>query len=142
MLFDNYDLNGMKLDNRIVMAPMTRARASEDNIVNSSAAQYYAKRASAGLIVSEVIAPSRQGQSEPNIPGLFHDDHQQAWSKVVDAVHAVGGRIFAQLMHGGRIGHSETSGLLPVAPSAVAARGSVYTVGERLPFQVPARTRR
>lgn len=137
MLFETFKLGSLELPNRIVMAPLTRARATADGVPSPSAALYYAQRATAGLIVSEGIAPSRQGQSEPNIPGLYTDEQQDAWSEVTAAVGKSGGRIFAQLMHGGRVGHPEINGLQPLGASSIAAQGTVYTSGGRLPFVTP-----
>lgn len=137
MLFDTFKLGALELQNRIVMAPMTRVRATACGVPSASGALYYAQRATAGLIISEGIAPSLQGQSEPNVPGLYNDEQQAAWTKITDAVHGAGGRIYAQIMHGGRIGHPEINGLQPVGASAVAAQGTVYTSGGRLPFVTP-----
>jgi N-ethylmaleimide reductase len=90
-------------------------------------ATYYAQRATAGLIVSEGVQPSLIGQSNPGTPGLHTDEQTASWRQVTDAVHVNGGRIFAQLMHGGRVSHPDTTGLQPVGPSAVAATGEVFT---------------
>ncbi|MDF2255995.1 alkene reductase [Streptantibioticus ferralitis] len=137
-LFDTYQLGNLKLPNRLVMAPMTRARASADGIPTASTATYYAQRATAGLIVSEGVQPSLQGQSNPNTPGLHSDEQVTAWRPVTDAVHTNGGRIFAQLMHAGRVGHPETVGYHPVAPSAIALNGQLFTGAKgMLPAPVP-----
>ncbi|GHB69582.1 alkene reductase [Streptomyces viridiviolaceus] len=127
--FDPIDLSGLRLANRIAMAPMTRSRATADALPTALTAEYYTQRASAGLIVTEGIQPSVVGQGYPNTPGLHTAEHIAAWRAVTDAVHAAGGRIFAQLMHTGRIGHPDLlpDGLVNVAPSAVAAIGQVYT---------------
>jgi N-ethylmaleimide reductase len=111
----------------MVMAPMTRVRAAAGGLATSSMATYYAQRATAGLIVSEGVQPSAIGQSNPGTPGLHTDEQVEAWRPVTAAVHANGGRIFAQLMHGGRVSHSDTTGLQPVGPSAVPAVGDVFT---------------
>ena len=137
MLFDTYQLGSIELPNRIVMAPMTRVRATDSGLPSDAAARYYAQRASAGLIISEGISPSLQGQSEPNIPGLYTDEHQAAWTPITDAVHTAGGRIFAQLMHGGRIGHPEINGMQPLGASAIAAAGTIFNSGGRLAFVTP-----
>ncbi|RZL24629.1 MAG: alkene reductase [Rhodococcus sp. (in: high G+C Gram-positive bacteria)] len=136
-LFDNYKLGPIELSSRVVMAPMTRVRASATGIPSESAALYYAQRASAGLIVSEGISPSKQGQSEPNIPGLYNDEQEAAWRPVTAAVHDAGGRIFAQLMHGGRVGHPEINDMQPVGASAIAAQGTIFNSGGRLAFVTP-----
>ncbi|MEV5550773.1 alkene reductase [Streptomyces sp. NPDC052309] len=127
--FDPIDLSGLRLANRIAMAPMTRSRATADGLPTALTAEYYTQRASAGLIVTEGIQPSVIGQGYPNTPGLHTAEQIAAWRAVTDAVHAAGGRIFAQLMHTGRIGHPDLlpEGLVNVAPSAVAATGQVYT---------------
>ncbi|MBL1086406.1 alkene reductase [Streptomyces actinomycinicus] len=127
--FDPIDVSGLRLANRIAMAPMTRSRAADGGLPTGLTAEYYAQRASAGLIVTEGIQPSAVGQGYPDTPGLHTSDQVTAWRTVTDAVHAAGGRIFAQLMHTGRIGHPALlpDGLVNVAPSAVAASGQVYT---------------
>jgi N-ethylmaleimide reductase len=126
-LFDSSRLGSLTLPNRVVMAPMTRARATGDGLPTESLAHYYAQRATAGLILSEGIWPNPRGQSNPNTPGLYRDDQVAAWRKVTDAVHANGGRIFAQLQHAGRVGHPLISGHTPAAPSAVALEAQLYT---------------
>jgi N-ethylmaleimide reductase len=126
-LFDPYRLGSLALPNRIVMAPMTRARATPDGLPTPSLATYYAQRATAGLIVSEGIWPNLQGQSNPFTPGLNSDAQVEAWREVTAAVHTNGGRIFAQLQHAGRVGHPEVAGFTPVAPSAVALKAEFYT---------------
>ncbi|QSE89819.1 alkene reductase [Rhodococcus pseudokoreensis] len=137
MLFDNIKLGSIELQNRVVMAPMTRVRASATGLPSPSTALYYAQRASAGLIVSEGISPSKQGQSEPNIPGLYNDEQEAAWRPITKAVHDAGGRIFAQIMHGGRIGHPEINGMQPLGASAIAAQGRIFNSGGRLAFVTP-----
>ncbi|MFF9342215.1 MULTISPECIES: alkene reductase [unclassified Streptomyces] len=128
--FDPVDLAGTRLANRIAMAPMTRSRA--DGALRTPTAltvEYYAQRASAGLIITEGVQPVPEGQGYPNTPGLHSREQIAAWREVTDAVHERGGRIFAQLMHAGRIGHPDLldGGLHPVGPSPVAAAGQVYT---------------
>ncbi|MCE3551460.1 alkene reductase [Pseudonocardia sp. RS11V-5] len=122
-LFEPWKLGRIELANRVVMAPMTRNRADVAGVLPDSAATYYAQRAGAGLIVTEGTQPSAAAQGYPGTPGLHTDDQEKAWSRVADAVHAAGGRIFCQLMHTGRICHES---LIPadaqvVAPSAVRA---------------------
>lgn len=136
-LFDSYRLGDLALPNRVVMAPMTRVRATTDGRATPSMAIYYAQRATAGLIVSEGVQPNRVGQSNPGTPGLVNEEQTAAWRPVTDAVHAGGGRIFAQLMHGGRVSHPDTTGLQPVGPSAVAAVGEVFTPTGPKPAPVP-----
>ncbi|WP_351225240.1 alkene reductase [Streptomyces sp. NPDC002133] len=129
--FDPIDLSGTRLANRIAMAPMTRSRAFGPGLTpTDSTVEYYAQRASAGLIVTEGIQPSVIGQGYPDTPGLHSAEQVAAWRRVTDAVHANGGRIFAQIMHAGRIGHPALwpdQELLSVAPSAVAPQGQLYT---------------
>ncbi|RDG34829.1 alkene reductase [Streptomyces corynorhini] len=136
-LFSSYRLGGLTLPNRVVMAPMTRARAADGGLATPSMATYYAQRATAGLIVSEGVQPSLIGQSNPGTPGLHSDEQVAAWRPVTAAVHANGGRIFAQIMHGGRVSHPETTGTVPVGPSAVPATGDVFTPSGRQPAPVP-----
>ncbi|MFE1990250.1 alkene reductase [Streptomyces parvulus] len=136
-LFDSYRLGELTLPNRTVMAPMTRVRAAAGGLATPSMATYYAQRATAGLIVSEGVQPSLIGQSNPGTPGLHTDEQVAAWRQVTGAVHANGGRIFAQIMHGGRVSHPDTTGLRPVGPSAVAAVGDVFTPSGPRPAPVP-----
>lgn len=138
-LFESYDLAGLPLANRAVMAPMTRSRAI-DNIPNELMASYYRQRAGAGLIVTEGTSPSPNGLGYPRIPGLFDETHADAWRLVTDAVHEEGGRIFVQLMHTGRVGHP---GNLPVggrvlAPSSVPlAETKVWVDAKRRVVETP-----
>ncbi|MEU9083506.1 alkene reductase [Streptomyces sp. NPDC048357] len=127
--FEPVRIAGSTLSNRIALAPMTRSRAAEGGIATALVAEYYTQRASAGLIISEGIQPSVVGQGYPFTPGLHSAEQVTAWREVTASVHAAGGRIFAQLMHSGRIGHPSLlpDGLVPVAPSAVAAQGQLFT---------------
>lgn len=128
--FDPLRLGGVTLNNRVVMSPMTRSRAyGPGQAPTVATAEYYAQRASAGLIVTEGIQPNVVGQGYPNTPGLHSAAQIEAWRRVTDAVHERGGVIFAQLMHTGRIGHPSLlpDGLIPVAPSAVAAATQIFT---------------
>ncbi|ANH89927.1 MULTISPECIES: alkene reductase [unclassified Streptomyces] len=136
-LFDSYRLGDLTLPNRVVMAPMTRVRAAAGGLATPSMAAYYAQRATAGLIVSEGVQPSLVGQSNPGTPGLHTDEQVESWRPVTAAVHANGGRIFAQIMHGGRVSHPDTTGMRPVGPSAVAATGDVFTPSGPRPAPVP-----
>ncbi|GAA3719064.1 alkene reductase [Streptomyces tremellae] len=136
-LFSGYRLGGLTLPNRAVMAPMSRVRAAAGGLATPSMAAYYAQRATAGLIVSEGVQPSLVGQSNPGTPGLYTAEQAASWRAVTDAVHVNGGRIFAQLMHGGRVSHPDTTGLTPVGPSAVAATGDVFTPKGPQPAPVP-----
>ncbi|MCC7227154.1 MAG: alkene reductase, partial [Burkholderiaceae bacterium] len=99
MLFEPYTARSLSLRNRVVMAPMTRSRAVENNTANALMAEYYAQRASAGLLITEGVSPSPNGLGYARIPGLFNQDHVRGWRLVTDAVHARGGKIVVQLMH-------------------------------------------
>ncbi|GAB2886976.1 alkene reductase [Streptomyces mayteni] len=136
-LLDGYRIGELRLPNRVVMAPMTRARATADGLATPSMATYYAQRATAGLIVSEGVAPTFPGQSGPYTPGLRTEAEVAAWRPVTDAVHANGGRILAQLMHGGRVGHVSVAGHQPVAPSAVTLPADVFTPDGMRPASAP-----
>ena len=127
-LFLPYELGDLELSNRLVMAPMTRSRAVEGNVPNPLAATYYAQRASAGLIVSEATQVSPRGVGYVRTPGIHSAEQVAGWKVITDAVHRGGGRIFLQLWHVGRVSHPDFhNGALPVAPSAVAAQGEVFT---------------
>ncbi|MGW0652007.1 alkene reductase [Streptomyces umbrinus] len=136
-LFQRHQLGELTLPNRVVMAPMTRVRAAAGGLATPSMATYYAQRATAGLIVTEGVQPSLIGQSNPGTPGLHTEEQQTSWQPVTDAVHANGGRIFAQLMHGGRVSHPDTMGMRPVGPSAVPAVGDVFTPTGPQPAPLP-----
>ncbi|UGT56612.1 alkene reductase [Nocardia asteroides] len=136
-LFEPARLGDLVLPNRVVMAPMSRVRATADGLATPSMASYYAQRASAGLIVGEGTHPNAVGRSNPGTPGLHTDAQVAAWRQVTDAVHVNGGRIFAQIMHGGRVSHPDTTGLRPVGPSAVPATGEVFTPTGPQPTPVP-----
>jgi N-ethylmaleimide reductase len=127
--FDPIEIGHLRLPNRIVMAPMTRSRAAGAGLATALMARYYAQRASAGLIITEGIQPCVVGQGYPDTPGLHAVEQMRSWRAVTQAVHAAGGRIYAQLLHTGRIGHPDLlpHGLSPVAPSAVAANGRAFT---------------
>jgi N-ethylmaleimide reductase len=128
-LFEPVTIGRYPLKNRLVMAPMTRSRADNDGVPSDLVPTYYAQRAGAGLIISEGIYPTPMGKGYVRTPGLHSDAQVSAWKKVTDAVHAKGGRIFAQIMHAGRI--SDPSFLpgsaTPVAPSAIRPNGQSYT---------------
>jgi N-ethylmaleimide reductase len=127
-LFLPYQLGDIELANRLVMAPMTRSRAVERNVPNPTAATYYAQRASAGLIVTEATQVSPQGVGYVRTPGIHSAEQVIGWTRITDAVHRAGGKIFLQLWHVGRVSHPDFhGGHLPVAPSAIAAQGQVFT---------------
>lgn len=132
-------LGRYRLRNRIVMAPMTRNRAGPGNAATAGTALYYAQRASAGFIVTEGTQVSPRGLGYPNTPGIHSQTQVNAWRRTVDAVHALGGRIFLQLWHVGRISHPalQPGGELPVAPSALPAHGKICTGRELQPMLTP-----
>jgi N-ethylmaleimide reductase len=139
-LFSPVRLGSIEAPNRIVMAPMTRMRAGPGRVPTPLMAEYYAQRAGAGLIVTEAVAISRQGTGCPDTPGLYTDEQSEGWRTVVDAVHAAGGRVFAQLWHMGRVSHPsfQLEGDLPVAPSANVPRtGQVLTDTGMQPYVIP-----
>ncbi len=138
-LFSPTTIGSLTLRNHLVMAPMTRNRAT-GNVPNELMAEYYAQRASAGLIITEGTSPSPNGLGYPRIPGIFSREQIAGWKLVTDAVHAKGGKLFVQLMHGGRIGHplNLPAGARVLGPSAVAAEGEIYTDAEGMkPYVVP-----
>jgi N-ethylmaleimide reductase len=126
--FSPLQAGSLTFSNRIVMAPMTRSRA-KDNVPNALMAEYYGQRADAGLIVTEGISPSPNGLGYARIPGIFSPKQTEAWKLVTASVHARGGKIFAQLMHTGRISHALNlpHGARVVAPSAVASPDKMWT---------------
>ncbi|WP_434525107.1 alkene reductase [Photorhabdus asymbiotica] len=138
-LFDPIRIGDLDLPNRIIMAPLTRTRAvGEGRIPNALMAEYYAQRASAGLIISEATSVTPQGVGYANTPGIWSDEQVAGWRLVTDAVHAAGGRIFIQLWHVGRISDPIfLNGERPVAPSEIAADGHVSLLRPERPFVVP-----
>jgi N-ethylmaleimide reductase len=127
------------LSNRLVMAPMTRSRASDDGVPSELAITYYSQRASAGLIITECAYVSPMGKGYVRTPGIGTDAQVAAWKQVTDAVHAKGGRIFMQLWHTGRISHPSLlpEGSLPVAPSAIKPTGKSWTPSGLQDFVTP-----
>ncbi len=139
ILYTPFTLGPIVLQNRLVMAPMTRSRAP-GNIPNALMVEYYAQRSSAGLIITEGTSSSANGLGYPRIPGIFSAAQIEGWKAITEAVHAKGSRIFLQLMHCGRISHplNMPAGARLLAPSAVAASGEMYTDAEGMkPFPVP-----
>jgi N-ethylmaleimide reductase len=138
-LFEPYQFGKITLQNRIVMAPLTRNRASTGNIPSALAVEYYAQRASAGLIISEATQISPEGQGYEATPGIHSPEQIAGWKKVTDAVHARGGRIVLQLWHVGRVSHVrlQPNGQPPVAPSAIRAKTKTYIGGEFLEVSEP-----
>ena len=137
-LFDPIPLGKLHLSNRIVMAPLTRNRAP-DAIPTPLMAEYYAQRASAGLLITEATAISAQGQGYADVPGLYGTEQLDGWKRVTEAVHERGGRIFVQLWHVGRVSHVDLQpdGQKPVAPSAIAAHTKTYLIKDGVGSFVP-----
>jgi N-ethylmaleimide reductase len=139
VLFSPLELDGLTLPNRLVMAPLTRNRAGPGNVPTALNAEYYAQRASAGLIISEASQISPQGVGYPATPGIHNAAQVAGWRQVTAAVHAAGGRIFIQLWHVGRISHPslQPDHALPVAPSAIRPQGEAATLDGLQPFVTP-----
>ncbi|GBQ98385.1 NADH:flavin oxidoreductase [Acetobacter nitrogenifigens DSM 23921 = NBRC 105050] len=140
-LFDPIRIGAIDAPNRIVMSPLTRARATRTHVPTPVMAEYYAQRASAGLIISEATGISRQGLGWPFAPGLWSDEQVEAWKPVTKAVHDKGGRIIAQLWHMGFLVHPSVTGQDPVSSSPGAAPGMAHTYEGKQPYP-PARALR
>ncbi|NDH09705.1 MAG: alkene reductase [Gammaproteobacteria bacterium] len=128
-LFGKFSHKSLTLQNRIVMAPLTRCRAAQDGVPSPYAAEYYAQRASAGLMISEATCISAQAKGYAFTPGIYTDAQISNWQKITENVHAHGGKIFCQLWHVGRISHPslQEDNALPVAPSAICPEGEAFT---------------
>lgn len=128
-LFSSFRLGSLELSNRVVMAPLTRSRAGDGDVVKPMTALYYGQRATAGLIISEASQISPQGKGYAWTPGIYSAEQVEGWKAVTDAVHAAGGKIFIQLWHVGRVSHPDLQpdGALPVAPSAVRPAVDAFT---------------
>jgi N-ethylmaleimide reductase len=140
IMFSPVNLGSIQLKNRLVMAPLTRMRAVAGDVPNPLAKTYYAQRASAGLIITEATQISALGKGYPATPGIYSPEQTAAWKEIVDAVHAKGGVIVAQLWHVGRISHSSLHPEegVPEAPSAIAAAGQTYGADWKLhDYEVP-----
>lgn len=139
-LFDGYTLGAIQLQNRIVMSPMTRSRATSEHVPTALMATYYEQRASVGLIVTEGTSPSPNGVGYARIPGLYTQAQAVAWRKITQAVHERGARIFMQLMHTGRVSHPLN---MPpkariIAPSAIGLSGAMWTDQQGMqPYPIP-----
>jgi 2,4-dienoyl-CoA reductase-like NADH-dependent reductase (Old Yellow Enzyme family) len=137
-LFDPLKLGEITIPNRIIMAPLTRSRAGAGRVPNALMAEYYVQRAAAGLLISEATAVTPMGVGYADTPGLWSEEQVAGWKQVTKAVHAAGGRIFAQLWHVGRISAPLfLNGALPVAPSAIAAEGHVSLVRPEQAYVTP-----
>jgi N-ethylmaleimide reductase len=133
-LFSTYNLFGLELGNRFIMAPMTRSRAAQPGDVPTEMnAEYYAQRAEAGLIVTEATQISLQGKGYANTPGIYTQEQIEGWKKVTSAVHAAGSKIFLQLWHVGRVSTSKVNGLVPIAPSAIIAKDTKVYIFDGAP---------
>jgi 2,4-dienoyl-CoA reductase-like NADH-dependent reductase (Old Yellow Enzyme family) len=137
-LFDPIKVGDLTLPNRIFMAPLTRLRGTADHVPTPIIGEYYAQRASAGLIISEGIPIDPLGVGYPNVPGLWSQQQVEAWKPITKAIHNAGGRIFAQIWHVGRISHPDLlNGQTPVAPSAVTPPGTVNVLRPAREFVTP-----
>jgi len=142
-LFAPIKLGALTLPNRILMAPLTRGRATRDHVPTELMRTYYAQRAGAGLILTEATGISRQGLGWPYAPGLWSEAQVEGWKPVVEAVHDAGGRIFAQLWHMGRVVHSSfLGGEAPVSASATRAPAKAHTYEGRQPYDLARALRR
>lgn len=132
-------MESLSLQNHMVMAPLTRSRAGKGDVPTPLMAEYYAQRADAGLIITEASQISPQGKGYPRTPGNFSDEQIAGWKQVTDAVHARGAKIFLQIWHVGRLSHSsiQPDGGLPVAPSPIAAEGTIFTATGLKPLETP-----
>ena len=137
-IFDPITLGSLKLPNRIIMAPLTRCRASAGRVPNDLMLKYYVQRASAGLIFTEATAVTPHGVGYPDTPGIWSDEQVVGWRKITDAGHAAGGQIALQLWHVGRVSHPDyLNGAPPVSASAIAIQGDVRTPTGHAPYPVP-----
>ena len=137
-LLEPIRIGDLQLANRVFMSPLTRCRASAGRVPNPLMRDYYVQRASAGLILSEATAVDPMGVGYPDTPGIWSAEQVRGWKVITDAVHAAGGKMFLQLWHVGRISDpSYLDGALPVAPSAIAARGHVSLLRPKRPFVTP-----
>lgn len=140
ILFSSFNLGGIPLANRIVMAPMTRCRATADHTPTPLMAEYYRQRATVGLTITEGTSPSPDGTGYARIPGIYNDAQEAGWREIANAVHAAGGRIFMQMMHTGRVSHplNMSEGARILAPSPVAMSGTMWTDQQQMqPYPVP-----
>ncbi len=138
LLFAPLQVGALTLPNRVIMAPLTRCRADEGRVPSAESVEYYRQRASAGLILTEATSVMPMGVGYPDTPGIWSDDQVEGWRPIVEAVHAEGGRIFLQLWHVGRISDpTYLDGELPVAPSALAAKGTVSLIRPKKEFVTP-----
>jgi N-ethylmaleimide reductase len=137
-LFTPLKVGALTLPNRVLMAPLTRCRAEDDHVPGSLMAEYYAQRATAGLIIAEATMAIEGNSSFWHEPGIYSDAQVAGWQKTTDAVHQADGRIFLQIWHGGRACHPLLNdGIQPVAPSPIAIDDEVHTPEGKKPYVVP-----
>ena len=137
-LFDPIQLGDLPLNNRIIMAPLTRCRASAGRVPNDLMREYYVQRASAGLIITEATSVTPMGVGYPDTPGIWSNEQIAGWRNITDAVHQAGGKIMLQLWHVGRVSDPfYLNGELPVAPSAIAPQGHVSLMRPKKRFVTP-----
>ena len=137
-LLDPIEIGGLKLPNRVIMAPLTRLRGTVDHVPTEVMVDYYRQRAGMGLVISEGIPVSPQGVGYSQVPGIWNEAQVERWRPVTEAVHKAGGRIFAQIWHVGRISDPYfLNGETPVAPSAIAASGHVSLLRPMKNFETP-----
>lgn len=137
-LFSPIALGDLQLANRVVMAPLTRMRSGASGVPGDLVVEHYRQRAGVGLIITEGTYPNHQSQAFVGQPGIVTDEQVEGWRRVADAVHAEGGRIVLQVMHGGRVTHPEINGGRRVeAPSAIAINGVARTAGGKLAYPEP-----
>ena len=137
-LFSPLTAGDLALANRVVMAPLTRTRSGEDGVPGALVAEHYAQRAGLGMIITEGVYPTAESRAYPGQPGIVTEEQAAGWRAVADAVHAEGGLIVMQVMHGGRVSHTDITGTSRiVAPSAIAIEGEVRTPLGKKPYSVP-----
>ena len=137
-LFSSAVLGDLVLSNRVTMAPLTRTRADAGDVPGDVVVEHYGQRATLGMIVTEGTYPTQEGKGYTGQPGIVTDEQVAGWKRVADAVHAEGGQIVMQVMHGGRVSHTDiTRTDRIVGPSAIAIDGQVHTSAGKVDFPVP-----
>jgi N-ethylmaleimide reductase len=139
-LLEPYVLSGLLLSSKIIMAPLTRRRSTRTHVPVPIMVEYYAQRSSAGLIIAEGCSPSSNGAGYANMPGLYNEEQKEAWKPITKAVHDKGGKIFLQVMHTGRVGHSNNldQGAEILGASAIGQEGEISTYDlDKQPYTVP-----
>ena len=139
-LLDKFNLSGLSLSSKVIMAPLTRRRSTRTHVPDPIMVKYYEQRASAGLIIAEGSSPSANGAGYANMPGLYNEEQKKAWIPITKAVHDKGGKIYLQVMHTGRVGHINNldKGSEILAPSAIKQEGEVGTYDfDKQPYTTP-----